>query len=133
MKILLVEEFEENFDFSEELEYYADEVVDEDDQSKVQGAVYVVIDSDEILDFFWNKLEIDTDKNPELADELTWKKYVKEHYEELWEKFGDDIQNYYQDRAKDLVYDDWSQYAIEDDSPYDYEADLLRDYYRNVL
>lgn len=133
MKILLIEDFSDNFDFSEELEYYADDVVEDEDSYKVCGSVYVSISSEEVLDFFWEKSEIDTDKNPELEDDLAWKKYVKEHYEELWEKFGDALQDYYKDRARDKVYDNWDNYSIEDEKPYDDRAELLRDYYRSVL
>lgn len=89
MKILLVEDFSEEFDFSEELEYYADDVVDDEDSGKVSGSVYVQIDSDEVLAFFWEHADIDIDKHPELEDDLNWKKYVKENYEELWENLGE--------------------------------------------
>ena len=133
MKILLVEDFSEEFDFSEELEYYADDVVDDEDSGKVSGLVYVQIDSDEVLTFFWEHADIDIDKHPELEDYLNWKKYVKENYEELWENLGEALQDYYKDRARDKVYDNWDNYVIEDESPYDDRAELLRDYYRNVL
>ena len=52
MKIRLVEEFEEDFDFSEELEYDASDIIDAEDSGKVYGSVHIKVSSDDIVNFF---------------------------------------------------------------------------------
>ena len=131
MKIRLVEEFEEDFDFSEELEYDASDIIDAEDSGKVCGSVNIKVSSDDIVNFFQE--HIDIDEHPELEDDLNQKKYLKEHYEELWEEFADELYDYYKEYARDKIYDNWDDYCIEDESQYDDRADLLRDYYRSVL
>lgn len=117
----------EDLDETVELEYDVSDLDIDSDDSDVRGTVTIEKTVEDIAEYVLvSILENDSSIVVDENDDDAYYKYVDEHFDELFEKYENEIYKYFEDDARQKVYDNWSDYEYTEE---DYWADYADDHY----
>lgn len=132
MRLKLVESLSENVDFTFELEFDIEELLEgTDDAGKASGTISLDIQdaATDLWDFISEDPDMLTDEQAELfqKDNTAWEDYLDANFDELIDRYEEDFRDRYFDKALDKVYDNWDNYS--DEEAYSQHDSDMGDYY----